>query len=110
MPEGDWGPDEVAGDEIRFMWDYGVIVPLWDEDGLFPDEREWLRRVLHLSDGLIDELIRWGEAMEARDREPMAESAEWHQADEDLRRRGHDLAESLQREVGSRYTVTYQPW
>ncbi len=56
---GDWGPDEIAGDEIRLMWDYGVVVPLWDAHALLPDEPEWLRRVLRLSDTLIDELTRW---------------------------------------------------
>ena len=85
MPDGsDWGPDEIAGDEIRLMWDYGVILPLWDEHGLLSDEPEWLRRVLHLSDTLIDQLTRWGSAMEARDQEPQFESAEWREAGENL--------------------------
>jgi hypothetical protein len=110
MPEDDWGPDEIAGDEIEFRWDHGVAVPLWDEEGLLPEEPEWLRRVLHLSDALIDELTRWGGAMEAREGTPVSASTKWQQADEDLRRRGQDLAESVQREVGSRYTVTYKPW
>jgi hypothetical protein len=111
MPDGcDRGADEIAGDEIRLMWDYGVVVPLWDEHALLPEEPEWLRRVLHLSDVLIDELTRWGRAMEARDRQPRFESAEWREAGEDLRRRGRDLAASVQREVGTRYRVTYQPW
>ena len=106
----DWGRDEIAGDDIRLTWDYGVVVPLWDGRALQPEESEWLRRVLHLSDELMDELTRWGQAMETRDGEPAFESPEWRDAGEGLHRRGRDLAEWLQREVGSRYRVTYKPW
>ena len=27
--------DVINGVEIRFMWDYTVTVPLWDEEGLY---------------------------------------------------------------------------
>ena len=111
MPAGsNGGRHEIAGDEIQFMWDYGVVLPLWDEQALLPEDREWLHRVLQLSDELIDELARWAQAMEARDMEPDFESQVWRDAGVNLRRRGQDLAESLQREVGSRYKVTYKPW
>src|SRR4051794_29773461 len=33
----------VSGSVIRFMWDYGVRVPLWDAEGLLPEESDWLR-------------------------------------------------------------------
>ena len=106
----DRGPDQIAGDEIRLMWDYGVLVPLWDEHALLPEDPRWLRLVLHLSDELIDELTRWSQAVEAQAGEPRFESPEWRDASEALRRRGQALAEALQREVGSRYRVTYKPW
>lgn len=50
----------VSGPVIRFMWDYGVHVPLWDADALLPDEPQWLRQALQLSDSLIEDLTRWG--------------------------------------------------
>jgi hypothetical protein len=100
-------PYAVEGDEIRFMWDYGVIVPLWTDEGLLPDDPEWLRRALGLSDTLIARLTRWGEAMEARDGDLHPGSPEWFETGSALTRQGRDLAEALQREVGHRFTVTY---
>lgn len=103
-------PYSIDGDQIRFMWDYGVSVPLWTDEGLLPDEPEWLRESLGLSDTMIDGLTRWGEAMEARDADPHPDSPAWQQAGEELDRKGRELADSLQRELGSKYTVTYTPW
>ena len=111
MPDKVEDPDEfIAGDEIQFMWDYSVTVPLWDEEGLLPDEPDWLRRVLGLSASMIDRLSRWGEAMNAQDAIPDPRSLERRAAREDLRRQGRELADDLQRELGARYTVTYKWW
>jgi hypothetical protein len=49
----------VSGSVIRMMWDYGVRVPLWDAEGLLPEEPDWLRKALGLSDPLIEDLTRW---------------------------------------------------
>jgi hypothetical protein len=58
VPDNVEHPDDViAGDEIQFMWDYSVTVPLLDEEGLLPDEPDWLRCVLGLSDSMIDRLV-----------------------------------------------------
>lgn len=61
-------PAQVRGDTIRFFWDEGVTVPLWDADGLLPDDPEWLRAALGLSDGLIADLTAWGAAHQQGDR------------------------------------------
>jgi hypothetical protein len=100
----------VDGDEIRFMWDYGVTIPLWTDDGLVPDDPEWLRQALGLSDALIARLTRWGEAMEARDGDHAPGSPGWSESGATLTRQGRDLSDALQREVGSRFTVTYVAW
>jgi len=50
----------VSGSVLRMMWDYGVRVPLWDAEGLLPEEPNWLRKALGLSDPLIEDLTRWG--------------------------------------------------
>jgi len=102
--------DAVAGDAIQFRWDYTVTVPLWDEDGLLPEEPEWLRRALGLSERMIERLTRWGEAMKAQDGNPHPGSLESRAVREDLRRRGRALSNELQRELGGRYPVTYRPW
>ena len=111
-PPGYVEPDEpdytVHGETIRFMWDYGVVVPLWIEwDGLVPDEPEWLRRALGLSDSLINDLGEWGDAMEHLDANPPLRTG---QAYRDLDERAKALVARLQQEVGSRFTVTYKPW
>lgn len=105
-------PDEpdytVDGDTIRFMWDYGVSVPLWTNgDGLLPEDPEWLRRALGLSDSLIDDLSEWGKAMSDLDANPPLRT---EQAYRDLDQRGRDLVARLQHELGSRFTVKYKPW
>jgi hypothetical protein len=102
----------VRGDVIRFMWDYGVSVPLWDQEGLLPHEPGWLHRALGLSDGLIQALTAWGEDMTradgtAWDRGP---EGEWEQAYRVLDDRARDLVEWLRRELAPRYDVTYKPW
>jgi hypothetical protein len=97
----------VSGPIIRVMWDYGVRIPLWDAEGLLPEESEWLREALGLSDPLIDDLRRWGLDMDDLDAAPSRRNEAAYEA---LNVRGLELAQRLQREVGSRYSVTYDPW
>jgi hypothetical protein len=111
-PPGYVEPDEpdytVHGDTIKFMWDYGVVVPLWtDWDGLVPEEPEWLKEALGLSDSLIEDLSAWGNAMDHLDANPPLRT---EQAYRELDGRARDLVARLQQEVGSRFTVTYKPW
>lgn len=110
-PEPSDDPDyyTLDGNEIQVMWDYGVTVPLWN-DGLLPDDPDWLRRALGLSDSMIERLTRWGEAMNAQDALPDPASPERRAARENLRRLGGVLADDLQRELGPRYTITYRWW
>jgi hypothetical protein len=90
------------------MWDYGVSVPLWtDGDGLLPEGPDWLRRALGLSDSLIDDLSEWGNAMEHLDASPPLRT---EHAYRDLDQRARDLVARLQQELGSRFTVKYEPW
>ena len=97
----------VSGPTIRMMWDYGVRIPLWDAEGLLPEEPEWLRDALNLSQRLIDDLSRWGFDMIELDAAPGRRPREAYEA---LDVRGRELAQRLQQEVGSRYSVTYHPW
>jgi hypothetical protein len=98
----------VSGDVITFMWDYGVVIPLWtDWDGLLPAEPEWLRTALGLSDSLIHDLSTWGTAMGHLDADPPLRTA---QAYRHLDQQARELVVRLRQEVGSRFTVTYKPW
>lgn len=101
-------PDFTAsGTVIRFMWDYGVVVPLWDGDGLVPEEPQWLRRALGLSHSLIRDLSEWGNAMQNLDANPPLRT---ERAYDDLDQRARALVDRLQRELGARFTVKYKPW
>lgn len=97
----------VHGDVISMMWDYGVRIPLWDEGGLLPNEPQWLRKVLGLSDSLIKDLTRWGSDMLELDAAPSHRTKETYEA---LDLRAQELAQRLQQEVGSRYTIRYRAW
>ncbi|MCY7396345.1 MAG: hypothetical protein LH468_09390 [Nocardioides sp.] len=97
----------VGGDVIRFMWDYGVVVPLWDGNGPVPEEPEWLRSALGLSDVLIDDLRRWGTATQHLDANPPLRT---EQAYRDLDQRARRLVARFRQDLGSRFTVTYRPW
>jgi len=99
--------DTVTGDVITFMWDYGVQVPLWtDAEGLLPEEPEWLRRVLGLSDPLIADLTAWGRAMFRLDAHPRLRTAAAYRALDAQARRLVDL---VGEELPERFTVTYRP-
>lgn len=97
----------VSGPVIRMMWDYGVRIPLWDAEGLLPEEPEWLRMALGLSDGLTNDLRRWGLDMIGLD--ATAESRT-HDAYVALDERARGLVQRLRDEIGSRWSVEYSPW
>lgn len=106
VPDDDELDFTVRGDRIRFMWDFGVVIPLWVEGGAVPREKEWSRRALGLSSALIDDLAAWGNAMEHLDGNPRMRTDE---AYADLDRRARELVGRIRDEVGERFTVTYQP-
>ena len=97
----------VSGSVIRFMWDYGVRVPLWDAEGLLPEDPGWLREALGLSDALIEDLGSWGRDMESLDAAPGRRTVS---AYETLDTRARELVRRLQQELGSRHRVSYHPW
>jgi hypothetical protein len=90
---------DVRGTRLRIMWDEGAG-PLWGEEGLLPDDPDWLRQALGLSDSLIADLLQWVRDMDAaRDR---GESQAF------LGPRALELVDRLQSEVGTRFTVTFR--
>lgn len=97
----------ISGPVIRMMWDYGVRIPLWDAEGLLPEESEWLREALGLSERLIDDLRRWGIDMSGLDAHPRRRTEEAYSG---LDVRGRALAQRLQQEVGSSFNIKYHPW
>lgn len=105
--QGEFADHTVSGPVIRFMWDYGVRIPLWDAEGLLPEEGEWLREALRLSDRLIEDLRRWGLDMDAIDATPSGRTTKGYEA---LDLRARELVQRLRQELGSRYTVEYRPW
>lgn len=63
VPQGaqDEEPYEVGGTTIRFMPDDTVAVPLWDDEGLLPEDPLWLNTVLGLSLELVADIVGWSE-------------------------------------------------
>jgi hypothetical protein len=102
----------VSGHVVRFMWDHGVSVPLWDEEGLLPSEPEWLQAELGISEELIEALSLWGRDMISADGTAwnLRPTAERQQAYRELDVRARGLVEWLRRELASRYDVVYKPW
>jgi hypothetical protein len=86
--------DSAPAARIAFFFDYGVTVPLWDEDGLLPDDPEWLQRELGLSRELIDDLTAWAELQDLPGHPT---------ADDD--REQHRLRQRLRHEMAPRFTV-----
>lgn len=101
------GAEQVEGTEIRFMWDYGVTVPLWDATGLLPDDQEWLGAALGLDGSIVDDLRAWGEAMENLDANPRLGTPK---AFRDLDRQAKKLVARLEDELAGRFAVTYVSW
>lgn len=98
---------QVDGDEIRFMWDFGVTVPLWDARGLLPADHDWVRAALGLDDELVAGLRAWGEAMGDLDANPRLGTPKAYR---DLDRQAKKLVARLARELKPRFTVTYVSW
>ena len=94
------GDFTVEGTKLRIMWGEGAG-PLWGDEGLLPDDPEWLRQALGLSDSLIAELLAWVRDMDA--------ARERGQAQAPLDHQRLQLAERLQTEVGSRFRVNFHP-
>jgi hypothetical protein len=88
----------VEGTRLRIMWDEGAG-PLWGDEGLLPNDPEWLRRALGLSDSLITDLLAWVRDMDA--------ARERGQSQAPLHHRALQLSERLQTEVGSRFRVRF---
>lgn len=105
-PDGEEHDLAVEGDVIRFAWEYGVLMPLWDGNGLLPEEPEWSRRALGLSDALITGLADWGRAMDRLDADGLLGTG----AQADLERRAEELLARLRQELHPRFTVEYTPW
>lgn len=101
----------VKGRVLRLMWDYGVVVPLWDAQGQLPEEPRWLRTTLGLSDELIAALAGWGSEMNLLDGAGAELSpAEWTARYAEANTEGRSLAAQVQRELGSRFEVRFDPW
>src|SRR5215213_10850535 len=88
----------VEGTRLRIMWDEGAG-PLWGVEGLLPDDPEWLRQALGLSNSLIADLRAWVSDMDA--------ARERGQSQAPLNHRALQLTERLQTEVGSRFRVRF---
>lgn len=100
---------EVSGTVITFMPEDTVAVPLWSDEGLLPEEPEWLNRALGLSPGLVEDIAAWGNDWNA---DRMGETFTAAQREERRIRLDADarlLAARLQREVPDRFTVVYRP-
>jgi hypothetical protein len=100
VPGGSVEPDNdysFDGTDIRPMWDEGAG-PLWSTgEGPLPDQPEWLRRVLGLSDDLIVDLLAWMRDMDT--------AARFHQVPDSLRANAVRLVERLRVEAGDRWKV-----
>ena len=84
-------------------------VPLWDEEGLLPEDESWLGRVLGLSSTLVADLAAWGQAMgRLVDHRTTVPGEDEALAELDARARG--LVARLEREVGDTYEGVYRPW
>ena len=107
-PEGGWVEEAedntVEGSQLRIMWDEGAG-PLWATEGLLPDDPEWLRRALDLSDSLVADLLTWLSDMTAL--HLGSPVADWRERARALERRGRELADRVQAQVGARYRVRY---
>ena len=74
---------------------------------MLPEEPDWLRTALGVSDPLIHDLGAWGNDMETLDANPPLRT---EQAYRDLDLGARELVERLRQELGSRFTIEYKPW
>lgn len=101
----------VHGRLLRFMWDYGVRMPLWDDEGLLPEDDDWLRESLGVDRDLIRALRRWSlEMIEIDAAEPSDDSEERTRRYEQMDAAARDLVERLRDQVDGALTVAYERW
>jgi len=104
-PDDDYWEPPVEGSVLRVMWDENAG-PLWGDDGLLPEEPEWMHSALGLSDSLIADLLQWMSDMTGLQFGPLVGNSQLRQ--QQLRDLGADLAQRLQAEVGTRYRVRFR--
>ena len=105
-------PDDVQLDEqhvegsvIRFMCDYGIDMPLWDEGGPLPNDLEWLNRELSLSTKLVSELAAWAADWDGPGTNDPVMLREWIGRRSEHTDQGRRLFDRLRSEVPDRFSV-----
>lgn len=98
-----WEPP-AEGSALRVMWDE-TAGPMWGDEGLLPEEPEWLRTALGLTESVVTALGNWMSDMTAFRFGPRTE--DWQARQQQLNERGDELAKRVQEEVGPRYRVRY---
>lgn len=98
-PEDNENDYAIEGADLRIMWDEGAG-PLWTtEDGLLPDDPEWMKRALGLSDSLVADLLTWLHDMD--------DAQQHHPPTRHLDETAELLADRLRAEVEPRFKVRY---
>jgi len=97
--------DVYDGSVLRIMFDEDAG-PLWGDEGLLPQDEQWIRRVLGLTDALTNDLLDWHQDMSSFHYGRLS-AADWGEQKRRLDDRGHALAERLDAEVGRRFRVWY---
>ena len=100
----------MSGDLIRFMWDYGVSVPLWGR--LRPHEPDWRQRALGLSEHVIQACATSGQDMNT------ADGTAWDRRSKDEREHAYreldaqarDVVEGVRRELARDAKSPTSPW
>lgn len=89
------------------MPDDTVTVPLWDAEGLLPEEPRWLNQALGLSAGLVADIAAWGKDWNAAGSGGQSFTREQHwERKRRLDAEAEVLVERLRAEVPRRFTVT----
>ena len=97
---------EVSGTTIRFMPDDTVTVPLWDDEGLLPEDPDWLHRALGLSAQLAAEIAAWGDEWNAAGAGGKRFSRKEHRERQvRLRAQAESLVDRIRAEVPPDFTV-----
>jgi hypothetical protein len=90
---------------IEFYPEDTVTVPLWNQDGLLPDDPEWLQQELCLSQELIRDLAAWARDWDQPPSRVDSEVAAWIERLPERRAEGHRLFGRLRTEVSPRFTL-----
>jgi hypothetical protein len=93
------------GGVIEFFPEDTVTIPLWNEEGLLPDDPEWLREELGLSQELIEDLTAWARDWDQPPSRIDSEVAAWIERLPERRAEGRRLFERLKAEVSPRFTL-----